>query len=370
MKRCCLLLLACFCSFSSAATKPASHAIILQYHHVSTTTPHATSISPAQLSEHLQWLKDNNFQVWPLPKIISTLQHNSSDNKVSNILPDRVVAITFDDGYHNNYQHAYPLLKKFNYPFTIFLNTKPVNDAYKSHLNWLQIKEMSENGATIANHTKTHPYMLRLNDNETAEQWHQRMKDEIISAETSIEQHTGQSEKLFAYPYGESSPQLRGLLRSMGYTSFAQYSGPISSGSNFSQLPRFALSGNYTNLDSFAQKMLTLPLPISEVTAIAEINDGVLPYSNKRPALKLVLEGDAIKASVISCFASGQGAMDIEVLDSNKLTIRPRDDIPVGRSRYNCTARVARSDSNEAVRFHWFSYQWIRLGEQNQWQHH
>lgn len=370
MKKWYLLLLACFCSLSSAATNSASHAIILQYHHVSTKTPHATSISPTQFAEHLQWLKDNNFQVWPLPKIISALQHSSSSNNAAEFLPDRIVAITFDDGYHNNYQHAFPLLKKFNYPFTIFLNTKPVNDGYKSHLNWPQIKEMSENGATIANHTKTHPYMLRLSDNESAKQWHQRMKEEINSAETSIKQHTGLSEKLFAYPYGESSPQLRELLTGMGYTSFAQYSGPISSASDFSQLPRFALSGNYTNLDSFAQKMLTLPLPVFEVTAIAAINDGVLPYAEKRPVLELVLEGGTIKAKAISCFASGQGAMDIEVLGNNRLTIRPRNDIPVGRSRYNCTARAARSDTSEAIRFHWFSYQWIRLGEQNQWRHH
>lgn len=357
-------------SFYSSASESPSHAVILQYHHVSNETPQATSISPQQFSKHLQWLKDNNFQVWPLQKIVKALQEQPSKNKTGNNLPDRVVAITFDDGYKNNYEHAYPLLRKFDYPFTIFLNTKPVNDGYKSHLSWHQIKEMSENGATIANHTKTHPYLLRRENSESSEQWLKRMKEEINHAEKSIQKHTGKSEKLFAYPYGESSPKLRELLNELGYTSFSQFSGPISADSDFSQLPRFALSGNYTGIDSFAQKMWTLPFPVSDIKELASMDEGVLPYDERKPALVLTLNKDSINAATINCFASGQGAMDIEISNNRQLTIRPRKDILVGRSRYNCTARATNAGTSEAIRFHWLSHQWIRLGEHNQWQHY
>src|SRR5690606_39490579 len=54
------------------------------------------------------------------------------------------------------YSTAYPLLKKRNWPFTIFLNTEPHDQEKKSFATWAQVREMADNGVTIANHSTAH----------------------------------------------------------------------------------------------------------------------------------------------------------------------------------------------------------------------
>ncbi len=139
-------LAACFTLFLSA---PAFSAVILQYHHVSTTTPASTSISPTLFVAHLDYIEQNNYEVWALPKVIGYL-------KAANDLPDNVVVITFDDAYDSIYEAAYPLLKQKKMPFTVFVATEPAQQKLKSFMTWAQLREISEHGATVANHTHTH----------------------------------------------------------------------------------------------------------------------------------------------------------------------------------------------------------------------
>ena len=72
------------------------NAVISVYHHVSASTPPSTSLSPEAFRAHLSFLAENNFTVLPLTQILTTL--NDGDD-----LPDRTVAITFDDGYESIY---------------------------------------------------------------------------------------------------------------------------------------------------------------------------------------------------------------------------------------------------------------------------
>ena len=105
MKSVFYLILLCWVSINSSAS------IILQYHHVSETTPKSTSISPAQFEVHLKYLKEHNFTVIPLSELINSLIKHQP-------LPDKTVVITFDDAYQDNMTFAKPLLDKFNYPYT------------------------------------------------------------------------------------------------------------------------------------------------------------------------------------------------------------------------------------------------------------
>ena len=94
-------------------------AVILQYHHVSTAAPKATRVSPKLFAQHLAHIKEQGYHVVPLYKLTQSLENNLP-------LPDKTLAITFDDGYLSIYSEAFPLLKEYGYPFTIFLNTQPV----------------------------------------------------------------------------------------------------------------------------------------------------------------------------------------------------------------------------------------------------
>jgi peptidoglycan/xylan/chitin deacetylase (PgdA/CDA1 family) len=338
---------------AQAKTTIPSHAVILLYHHVDNESPDITSISPDMFSKQLAYLSDNHFQVWPLAKIISYL-------KIRKPIPDKVVAITFDDSYHSVYENAYPLIKKHGWPFTIFVSTDAIDQGHNHQTSWQQLQIMASNGASIGNHSATHEHLLKRNSNEMLAQWQQRITLDIERAEQRIVEKIGYSKKMFAYPYGEYNSDLTTLLNKLGYTGFGQQSGAVGELSDFLAIPRFPFSGRFTRLEDFALKIMTLPFPIREVVAA----EAPLDYSHSKPTLTLKWESPPPAFGSLQCFGSNQGRLVVTLSGHNQTVITPNEDIPVGRSRYNCTASMAGKNNSE--RFYWYSQPWIRLDVNNQ----
>lgn len=94
---------------------------ILMYHRVSDHVPGVDvptwNVTPHQLRIQLAGLLERGFQAWPLSRLVAA--HRSSQR-----VPSHVFAVTFDDGYQNNYSNAYPILRELNIPATIFVATK------------------------------------------------------------------------------------------------------------------------------------------------------------------------------------------------------------------------------------------------------
>lgn len=327
------------------------HAVILLYHHVDHNTPTITSIKPEAFEQQLNFLADNGFQVWPLEKIVKTLQSSDSQDYANQ---DKVIAITFDDSYQSVYTEAFPRLKKRGWPFTIFVTTNAIDQRFNNQTSWEQLREMSRHGATIANHSASHNHLLVKQPKESQRQWRQRISADIEQAQQRIREEIGQAPPLFAYPYGEYNAELSKLVAELGYTAFGQHSGATGPYTPWQAVPRFPFAGAYTSLEDFATKAQTLPLPVSRI----EHPQNPLPHSIAKPLLELHL-AEPLTAN-LQCFASGQGAINV-TRNGQVLQIKAPNDIPIGRSRYNCTA------SHSNGRFYWFSQPWIRLNEANEW---
>jgi biofilm PGA synthesis lipoprotein PgaB len=337
------------------AAEPPTHLVVLQYHHVSNSTPSSTSISPEQFALHLDWLEANGFSVASLPDALAKIRAGDE-------LPDKTVAITFDDGYSDNYRAAFPLLRERGWPFTIFVNPEPHDARLQGWASWDQLREMADAGASIANHTVSHLFMIRRQDDETEDAWLERLRGEIMNAENRIAEETGQRHRLLAYPYGESDRQIRGLINELGFSAFGQQSGAVYAGSDFADLPRFPLSGIYSSIEGFKTKMLSLPMAITSGIPITESADNILSYAENQPVLELQLANSS--QLVLNCFASGQGAIPVEYAGSGLYSIQAGEPLGIGRSRYNCTHA-----SDWPGRFHWYSYAWIRQDADGQWTH-
>lgn len=112
--------------------------LILAYHGISLRDEHEWNntqyMPPEVLRKRLQQLKQSRCNVLPLDEAIKRLYAND--------LPDRAVAITFDDGTADFYRQAFPLLKEFGLPVTLYLTTfyshynRPVFDLMCSYLLW------------------------------------------------------------------------------------------------------------------------------------------------------------------------------------------------------------------------------------------
>jgi hypothetical protein len=247
------------------------------------------------------------------------------------------------------------LLKSRNFPFTIFVTTNLVGSS-KSYLDWQQLAEMADNGALVANHTKSHLHLLRSEPGKSDEEREQRIGEEISGAQLEIEKHLGKSPRLFAYPYGEYNQDILALVANLGYTGFGQQSGAMGADSNFLALPRFPLAGNYSELASFKTKVRTLPMPIRPTSI-----ESLLEPGNLRPELVLSFTEGKWRTGELTCYGPG-GKMDIEALDTTTFRVLPLEDVPVGRSRYNCTM-----PSSEQGRYYWYSQPWIRKKDDGSW---
>ena len=321
-----------------------SNGVILLYHHVATDSPPSTSISPEDFRGHLDYLRDNNFNVIPLDRLIEGLQNKE-------ILPDKAVAITFDDGYISIYETAFPMLQSYGFPFTLFLSTGPIDRQQTNYINWEQIMEMSDAGVIIANHMVEHPYMLEREDRESDADWIARQETELLLAERRILDETGQSHRYLAYPYGEFDPTIKNLLAEHNFVGLAQNSGAIGVYSDFLALPRFPLASIYANLDTARQKMDTKAFNV-------ELLEPVSPVTTVRnPSVTLQFNPGSYNLSQIGCFANSQ-PLPMEWIDRENgiLAITPTEEYRGRRWRYICTAPVPGER-----RFYWYSVQWIKL---------
>jgi len=179
---------------------------ILMYHSIGTTCSRY-SVSIAEFRRQIDYLV-RNCRVVSLGEIVDFLEGRRR-------LPRRSVAITFDDGYFDNYQCAYPYLKKHHLPATIFISTaylqkkKLSNNCKLSMLDWDEIAEMIQNNIDFGAHTARHPDLCEI-DIDSA-------KREILKSKTEIEKMTGKKVNYFAYPYGRYNRDVVNLVGLLGF---------------------------------------------------------------------------------------------------------------------------------------------------------
>jgi len=166
---------------------------ILTYHSVDPSGS-AISIGEAQLAAHVQWLASGAVRVVPLEAI--TTDTVSGD----------AVALTFDDGFANFGDLAWPLLRAHGLPATVFVVSGRVGasnawDGAPAHdiptlplMGWDVLARVAAEGATLGAHTVTHPDLRTV----AAAQ----LSDEMESSARVIGERTGARPRTFAYPYG------------------------------------------------------------------------------------------------------------------------------------------------------------------------
>lgn len=320
-------------------------AVILQYHHVSSETPAITSLSTEQFKTHMNYLKDNEFKVIGLPELMEKIRKKQP-------IADKTVAITFDDGYDNVYHNARPILKALGWPYTIFVNPTFIDDKYKRHMTWQQLNEVAKEGVTIANHTMSHEYMVRVPKGTPVSVWREKMLKQVEDAEARIKQETGQNHKMLAYPYGEFDHDLQVEMKKRGYIAYGQHSGAVGHYTNLTRVPRFPASGIYANLKTLKTKMASLAFKIEG------LENASMVVEQNPPKVTVWLNVEDFYPSQLACFAQNSARATIEWADKEgKFTVVSPEALPQGRSRYNCTA----PSKSKPGRFYWFSQPWLNL---------
>ena len=330
----------------------ADHAVILVYHHIADDTPASTSIAPDTFAAQLDYLERNHFRVWALSRVLKALDDPEG-------LPDDIVAITFDDAYESVYSTAFPMLQARGWPFAVFAGTDAVDRGYNSYMSWSQMRSLAEQGVEIGNHSKSHAHLIRYLDGEDGETWQQRVKTEIDQAQTRIDTEIPQGVlKVFAYPYGEFTPELENLVGSMGYVGLGQQSGVASTTGVRTRVPRFPISSSFAGLDDFSLRVRARPLPVELLGPM-----GRVVQAGPAPVLRLRIGRGDFQRTALNCFASGQGRIPVVWENSGTIRIQATHPLKAGRSKYNCTA----PSIEKPVSYYWYSHLWMSLNPDGGW---
>ena len=182
---------------------------VLCYHRISDKPVRYTNLQPAEFEKQMNYLADNNFNVVPLQNIVDAMRYGAK-------LPQNTVALTFDDGYKDNYTVAYPILKKHDFPATLFIYPQYISNGGAA-LTWEELKAMSADPMiSIQSHTYTHPDLGKVSRRASADA---RLKHELVDSKNILEQKLGIKIDTLAYPYGVFNPKVLQLTKAAGYRS-------------------------------------------------------------------------------------------------------------------------------------------------------
>ena len=198
--------------------------IILLYHRVSDEFRDNVTIGIEQFDKHMAFLK-TNFAIVSLKEIV--------EGRVSITGFKPTIAVSFDDGYLDNFENAAPILLKHGIPCTFFISTENISENRPfehdlntlgfglDNMNWEQVKQMHKWGFHFGSHTKNHVNLAEVSDEIAA--------DELLGSLQDIRMQLGEKTVFLAYPYGGKkhiNQKRISLVKDLGYSAcFSAYGG-------------------------------------------------------------------------------------------------------------------------------------------------
>jgi len=195
------------------------------------------TISLPAFRAQLQALKDAEIPVIPMADLLAWKRGEKN-------IPDHAVVITIDDGWLGVYEYAFPILKEFGYPFTLYLYKNYVGIGGRS-LTHEQIKEMQAAGMDVGNHSTSHQGLAMGKRGRTQEQYEEWLHKEIIESKEFLEQNFGIVCKTFSYPFGNKNEEVVKYTMDAGYdAAFTVNPQKITWDTPNGELPRFTQLGD------------------------------------------------------------------------------------------------------------------------------
>jgi peptidoglycan/xylan/chitin deacetylase (PgdA/CDA1 family) len=183
---------------------------VIYYHRID-AEEHRSCVAPRMFAEQMALLRAEGFRVVPLREFAVNLAEKRP-------FAPRTVAVTFDDGFADNYTAAFPVLQRERIPATIFLTAGYIGTdrlpVLRDHvpprpLDWPQVIEMARHGVDFGAHTVTHRSLTEISVDE--------MRHEIAESRAIIEQRSGVRAATFCYPRGRFDAAVKQVVRDAGY---------------------------------------------------------------------------------------------------------------------------------------------------------
>src|SRR5882762_6412718 len=225
-----------------------------------------TEITPAAFEAQMKQLKDAGITVISMQDLLAWKRGEKN-------IPPRCAVISFDDGWKSQYEVAWPIMKKYGYPFTMFIYTEGVRGGALGGggaITWEQLADMRDNGVDIEAHTATHQDLReghaitlvgqgvkKTRTKLTGAAYEQWLRNEVVGSKQLLEQRLGIKVNCFAVPFGNYNEHVKELARNAGYEAmFTVYGQPITFTSPMDSIGRYAIEANKPKVFEDALKMI------------------------------------------------------------------------------------------------------------------
>lgn len=196
--------------FSSVSQK---NIPIIMYHHIHPEYVNSSdallaglTVSPKRFEKDLQDIISKGYITIFPNQIFDVLEGKLDPSK-------KYIVLSIDDGYRDNYEYAFPLLKKYNLKAVIYIIANNVGKKMggNDYFGWEEAKEMLDsNLVMIGSHTMDHPDLSKLNEEQLTYQ--------IIHSKKVIDENLKISITDFCYPYGKYSDLAIEIVKRAGYS--------------------------------------------------------------------------------------------------------------------------------------------------------
>ena len=309
--------------------------VVFVYHRFGNAKYPSTNISIDDFEKHLIYLKSNKYTVLNFGDAVDYI------NNPQTPYMEHVACITVDDGYKTFGSNAIPLLNKYEFASSLFINSESVGGG--SFMDWDDLREVKNNGVEIGNHSHSHAYFLNFSKDERIKIF----KEDLLKCQEKINQHLGFYPEVFAYPYGEFDPEMKDALKSLGFkASAAQNSGVMYAHDNYA-IPRFPMAGSYTKLEGFIEKANMKAFRVKNTDS-----ESFLLNSTNPPSITIEFDTSGVDLSRFNCFTPGECESSI---DGNFITIKAQNKLTARRTLYKITA-----PAKEGKGWYWFSHLWTQ----------
>ena len=203
------------------------------------------SVLPEDFDRQMRYLSDHGYHTITPDDLYDSLEGQKE-------LPENPVLITFDDGYRDNYDNAYPILRKYGFKATIFVITSFLG-TQPNYITWDQAREMDANGISIQSHTVDHKSMTDLTDDQ--------LRYELVESKKKAEQELGHPVEFMAYPTGTYNLHIAQMVKEAGYkAAFTIKYGNVDKASNIYALERVPVFHTEDTNKSFLERIRYTPI--------------------------------------------------------------------------------------------------------------
>lgn len=200
-----------FFSTGSALADTTLNIPILCYHNLNPTKPGSMNLTPDKFESQIKWLKDNGFTIIPLSQAVAYLQGKQ------NALPKKPIVITVDDGWKSVYTYMQPIVKKHNFPVTLFIFPQTISQG-KNSMTWEELKELQQTGLfDIQSHTYDHPNFKQMKRRKSDESYAAYVKNQMMKSKQILEDKMGTKVSYLAWPFGIYDKFLENAAADAGY---------------------------------------------------------------------------------------------------------------------------------------------------------